>query len=196
MVWALASAAIALVIGRFYPMPAPTPSGHWVKPALAAVATVAAAYAVLFLIDIIFHTDLRFWVIALKLPNVAQLGVSMIYVIPLTIAFLITLRPLTEALTIDGDSVLRRYGAAILSLALGFILLLGSIYGIFFATGTLVTGFDPLSTVIAIQFIPLLVAMAIITIFCWSRTGSHRAGSMIVGLLVTLYIVAGTATQV
>lgn len=195
-VWALTSAAIALLVGRFNSMPSINVSGRWLKPAMAAVTTVIAAYAVLLFIDAVFHTDLRFWVVAVKLPSIWQLAIAMIYIIPLTAAFLVTLRPLCDALTINGDSNLRRYGTAILSLALGFILLLGSIYGIFFATGVLITGFDPLSTVIAIQFIPLLVAMAVITIFCWSRTGSHRTGSLMVGILVTLYVVAGTATQV
>jgi hypothetical protein len=78
----------------------------------------------------------------------------------------------------------------------GFIAMLGLIYGIFFATGTLVTGFDPLSTVIALQFVPILGAVAVIGIFTWRRTGSHRPGAILVGLLVTLYTVAGTATQV
>ena len=62
--------------------------------------------------------------------------------------------------------------------------------------------FDPLftsrasiSTVIALQFVPVLAAVTIMATFTWQRTGSHRAGGLITGLLVTLYAVAGTATQ-
>jgi len=90
----------------------------------------------------------------------------------------------------------QQYGYAIGALALGFFSMLVLVYGIFFATGTLVTGFDPLSTVIGMQFVPLLIAIAIIGIYGWRRTGSHRPSAVIVGLLVTLYVVAGTATQV
>jgi hypothetical protein len=63
-------------------------------------------------------------------------------------------------------------------------------------TGTLITAFDPLSTVIALQFVPVLIAAAIIGIFTWQRTGSYRPGGLVAGMLVTLYVVAGTATQV
>ena len=85
---------------------------------------------------------------------------------------------------------------AVISMTLGFVILLGIIYGTLFTTGSLITSFDPLSTVIALQFVPLLAAIAIITIFCWRRTGSHITGALMVGPLVTLYVVAGTATQV
>ena len=147
------------------------------------------------LVDRVFHTDIRFWVVAVKLPSVSQLGISAIYVVPLTLAFLVTLRTLS-VMTVQGDGTLKRYASAILTLTTGFIVLLGIIYGLFFATGTLITAFDPLSTVIALQFVPVLAAIAVIGVFTWGRTGSHRAGGLMVGLLVTLYAVAGTATQV
>ncbi len=57
------------------------------------------------------------------------------------------------------------------------------------------TGFDPLTTVIAIQFVPVLAGVAAVMTFGWSRTGSHRSGAVLAGMLVTLYVVAGTATQ-
>ena len=86
--------------------------------------------------------------------------------------------------------------AAILTLTTGFIVMLGVIYAGLFMTGSLITAFDPLSTVIALQFVPVLAAVAIIATFTWQRTGSHRTGGLIAGILVTLYVVAGTATQV
>ena len=90
----------------------------------------------------------------------------------------------------------QRYLAAICTLTTGFILLLGVIYGLLFITGSLITAFDPLSTVIAIQFVPVLIAIAIIATFTWQRTGSYRSGGLIAGIVVTLYTVAGTATQI
>ena len=73
--------------------------------------------------------------------------------------------------------------------------MLALVYGVLFATGTLLTAWDPLSTVILIQFVPVLTALAIIATFLWQRTGSYRPGGLLAGLLVTLYVVAGTATQ-
>lgn len=73
---------------------------------------------------------------------------------------------------------------------------LGVTYAVLFMTGSLIIAFDPLSTVILLQFVPVLAAVTIIATFTWQRTGGHRAGGLITGLLVTLYAVAGTATQV
>ena len=56
-------------------------------------------------------------------------------------------------------------------------------------------GFVPLSTIVAIQFVPLLAIVAIIATFTWRRTGTSLPGALICGLFVTWYVVAGTATQ-
>lgn len=196
MIWALASAGIALLLNRLFRSSATPTLSPWVRTICIAVATVTIAFLALLLVDRIFQTDLRFWVVAIKLPSLSQWGIAAIYVLPITAAFLVTLRPLCAALAVRGDSTAKQYGSAIATLCLGFVILLSLIYGIFFITGTLITGFDPLSTVIALQFIPLLTAMAVITIFCWRRTGSHRPGALLAGILVTLYVVAGTATQI
>lgn len=121
--------------------------------------------------------------------------IAAIYVVPLTLAFLVTTRALAHA-TIRSDTAGLSYVAAISTLTTGFIVMLGIIYGGLFMTGSLITAFDPLSTVIAIQFVPVLIAVAIIAVFTWQRTGSYRSGGLIAGFLVTLYAVAGTATQI
>ena len=64
-----------------------------------------------------------------------------------------------------------------------------------FMTGPLVTYFDPLRTMIALQLVPVLAEVAIIAMFTWQRTGSHRADGLTTGLLVTLYADAGTANH-
>jgi hypothetical protein len=162
---------------------------------LLATATVAAGYGALWLVDQLFLTDFRLWVVAVKLPDFRQLGIAAIYVVPITFAFLVMARSISRA-TIRSDTGRLPYLAAILTLTTGFILMLAIIYGFFFMTGTLITAFDPLSTVIGLQFVPVLMAVAIIGIFTWKRTGSYRPGGLIAGILVTLYVVAGTATQI
>ena len=193
--WAVVSAGLSLLIGRFLQRSPGTPQTGWGKSILLAVATVAAGYAALWLVDQLFLTDFRLWVVAVKLPSVRQWRIATIYVVPLTLAFLVTTRSLTRA-TVGSDTAGRRYGAAIMTLTTGFIVMLGIIYAVLFMTGSLITAFDPLSTVIAIQFVPVLIAVAIIAIFTWQRTGSYRPGGLIAGILVTLYAVAGTATQI
>lgn len=194
--WALLGAGVTLLINRFGGRSLATAPSDWSLSILLAIVTVAFGYISLVIIDRVFHTDIRFWIVAVKLPSVRQLGIAAIYVVPITLAFLVTLKTLCHVLTVRGDAGITRYAWAILALTSGFIVMLGLIYGIFFATGTLITGFDPLSTVIALQFVPVLGAVAVIAMFTWRRTGSHRPGAILVGILVTLYTVAGTATQV
>jgi hypothetical protein len=193
--WALVSAVVSLLIGKFLQRSAAALQTGWGTSILLALATVSAGYAALWLVDQLFHTDFRLWVVAVKLPSVSQWAIAAIYVVPLTLAFLVTTRSLAGA-AVSSDTVSQRYIAAILTLTTGFIVMLGIIYGVLFMTGSLITAFDPLSTVIAIQFVPVLIAVAIIATFTWQRTGSYRPGGLIVGILVTLYAVAGTATQI
>jgi uncharacterized membrane protein YfbV (UPF0208 family) len=92
------------------------------------------------------------------------------------------------------------YLTNILALTLGFVVLLGLQYGLLWLTGKLVNpladpGFVSLSTIVAIQFVPLLAIVAIIATFTWRRTGSSLPGALISALFVTWYVVAGTATQ-
>jgi dienelactone hydrolase len=193
--WALTSAGLSLLIGRLLRQSAGTHQSDWFKSILLALATVAAGYAALLLVDQLFQTDFRLWVVAVKLPSASQWAIAAIYVVPITLAFLVTTRSLANA-SVRSDTIEGRYIAAICTLTTGFIVMLSVIYGLLFTTGSLITAFDPLSTVIAIQFVPVLIAVAIIAVFTWQRTGSYRSGGLIAGILVTLYAVAGTATQI
>lgn len=194
--WAMAGAGVTMLINRFGGPAGTGKGGSWLQCAGLAIATVAIGYVVLTVIGAMFHTDIRFWIVAVKLPNQHQWAISAIYVVPMTLAFLVSLRTLCSDLTVARDSTTIRYASAVLAMTLGFVMMLGLIYGWFFATGSLITAFDPLSTVIALQFVPVLAAVAILGIYTWERTGSHRPGALIAGILVTLYVVAGTATQI
>ena len=189
VVWALINLAITLIIGLFGKRPEPGPGRNILLPAvLIAIAVSALGYLSLFIADRLFLVDFRFWVVALKLLSPQQAMIALIYLLPLTAFFWVSLNALHRRLT-------SAYGTAIAAMAGGFLLFLIVNYGIFFATGRLPTDFDPLSTVIAIQFVPVLAAAAIVSTFAWRRTGSALPGALICGLVVTWYMVAGTATQ-
>lgn len=70
---------------------------------------------------------------------------------------------------IDGrtDPAWLQYGASIMTLTSGFLVMLGVIYGLSFLSGSLVTAFDPQSTVIELQLVPVLAAEATIATFSW-----------------------------
>ncbi|WP_353200909.1 alpha/beta fold hydrolase [Sandarakinorhabdus sp.] len=193
--WALINAGLTLLLSRFgHPGPPLTPP-QWLRSAVLALVTAAIGYLALMAMAAWFTIDFRFWVVALKPLSFDQLRIALVYLVPISFAQIVTLGALGR-LAVGNDGRIGRYGAAMLALAAGFLLLLAVDYGIFFATGRLPTAFDPLTSVIAIQFVPLLAAIAAIGTFTRARTGNAVAGGLLCGLLVTWYVVAGTATQV
>jgi pimeloyl-ACP methyl ester carboxylesterase len=193
-VWALINAGLTLLLSRFGPSAPPREDPRWFLAGVLALATAAVGYGVLLAMAAWFTIDFRFWVVALKPLSLHQFDVALVYLAPITFAQIVTLGALGR-LAVASDGWLWRYGAAKLALAAGFVLLLVVDYGLFFTTGYLPTAFDPLTTVIAIQFVPLLAVIASIGAFTWKRTGSAVPGGLLCGLFVTWYVVAGTATQ-
>ncbi len=118
--WAHVGAGVSLVSGRAMKRPADTHQSDWTKSILLAGATVAAGYAALRLTDRLFHTDFRLWVVAVKLPCLRHLEIAAIYVVPLTLAFLVTARALASG-TVCSDNARLRYLSAVLMLTSGFM---------------------------------------------------------------------------
>jgi pimeloyl-ACP methyl ester carboxylesterase len=199
VVWALINALIALALRPFAPKRA-SRAGIVGQSVLIAIATVIAGYAALWLADLAFKIDFRFWIIALKLLSGRQFLIALIYLVPFTAFFVIALNVLHRNFSTMATPRGALYLTNIAALSLGFVVLLALQYGTLFAIGRLINplpdpGFVPLSTIVAIQFVPLLAIVAVISTFTWRRTGSSLPGALICGMLVTWYVVAGTATQ-
>lgn len=199
MTWALLNTVITLALLPF--MPRHKSRKGAVGPAvLIAVATIAIGVVSVWLADLLFKIDFRFWVVALKLPSATQCMIMLIYLVPLTLFFIVALRALHANFSRLDAPAVGHYVTTILVLSLGFVALIGGQYLAMWLGGKLINPFPtspvvPLSTIIGIQFIPLLAAVAVISTFTWRRTGTSLPGALICGLLVTWYIVAGTATQ-
>lgn len=196
LTWAALTALITLGLAALGKRDKPVFSNRWRLSLLIGLLSVAVVYGALELVHRLFLVDFRFWVVALKRLSLAQADLVLVYVLPLTLAFGVTLRTLLARIPVAGESNLARYAGAILALSGGFALLLVLDYGALFLTGRLPTAFDPLSTVVAIQFLPLTALIAVVGVFTWKRTGGYAAATVICGLLLTWYMVAGTATQV
>ena len=199
LVWAVINGLIALALMPFAPKRARR-SGIIGPSILIAVVTVAVGYAALWLSDLIFKIDFRFWIVALKLMSAKQFLIFLIYLPPLTAFFVIALHVLHRNFSSIGAPRGALYLTNILAMTLGFIVLVGAQYLTLWLSGKLFNpipdpGFVPLSTIVAIQFVPLLAIVAVIATFTWRRTGSSLPGALICGLFVTWYVVAGTATQ-
>ncbi|MGH6710762.1 MAG: alpha/beta hydrolase family protein [Bradyrhizobium sp.] len=199
MVWAVINGLITLALMAFAPKRARR-AGIVVQSVVIAIATVAIGYAALWLADLAFKIDFRFWIVALKLMSAKQALIFLIYLVPFTAFFVVALHVLHRNFSTMGAGRAGLYVTNILALTLGFIVLLVLQYGTLWLTGKLFNplpdpGFVPLSTIVAIQFVPLLAICAVVATFTWRRTGSSLPGALICGLFVTWYVVAGTATQ-
>ena len=199
MVWAVINALIALALMPFAPKRA-SRIGIVGPSLLIAIATIIVGYAALWLADLLFKIDFRFWIVALKLMSAKQFLIFLIYLVPLTAFFVIALHVLHRNFSTMGAGRGALYLTNFLALTLGFIVLLVLQHGTLWLAGKLINplpdpAFVPLSTLIAISFVPLLGIAAVIATFTWRRTGSSLPGALICGIFVTWYVVAGTATQ-
>jgi pimeloyl-ACP methyl ester carboxylesterase len=189
LVWAILNGLITLALMPFAPKRA-SRSGIIGPSILIALATVIVGYAALWLADLVFKIDFRFWIVALKLMSAKQFLIFLIYLVPFTAFFVIALHVLHRNFSTVGAGRGALYLTNILALTLGFIVLLVLQYGTLFLSGKLFNplpdpGFVPLSTIVAIQFVPLLAICAIIATFTWRRTGSSLPGALICGVFVT-----------
>jgi pimeloyl-ACP methyl ester carboxylesterase len=199
VVWAIINGLITLALMPFAPKRAGR-AGIVVPSVVIAIATVVIGYAALWLADLAFKIDFRFWIVALKLMSAKQFLIFLIYLVPFTAFFVVALHVLHRNFSTMGAGRGTLYLTNIPTLTLGFIALLVLQYGTLWISGKLFNplpdpGFVPLSTIVAIQFVPLLAICAVIATFTWRRTGSSLPGALICGLFVTWYVVAGTATQ-
>jgi dienelactone hydrolase len=194
LVWAGLNALLTLIAGRL--IGAPRMLYNFSSRGAVRIATLTAAtgYLALLLSDFLFKTDFRFWVVALKLLSPRQFAWFLAYVIPFILCMLIFLRALLR-LAVKSDGPARQYGAAVAILAGGFLLFLVAQYGALFLNGALPVPEEALNAIIAIQFLPLMAMIGVIAVFTWRRTNSPLPGAVIAGIVVSWYIVAGTAVQ-
>jgi pimeloyl-ACP methyl ester carboxylesterase len=193
MVWALLNGLVTIVL-ILLSRRKPKLVTRWFPSVLIALATVAIGYSVLSLVDLLFKVDFRFWVVALKLMGPVHFKYFFVYLIPFLAFFMIALRGL-HGLSVKGDSTFRQYATNIAALGLGFLVFLIIEYIPLFINGQLFTPAEPLNTIVAIQFLPLMVIVAIIATFTYRRTNSYVPGALLSAFLVTWYIVAGQATH-
>jgi pimeloyl-ACP methyl ester carboxylesterase len=191
--WALLNAIITLVLGLALRGGRPTFTHRWALSAAIALVTVGVAYLSLVAVDAVWKVDYRFWVLGLKPLDGAHMLIMLPYLVLWSLFFLVAIRALVMNLAVRGEGFAWSVGAAKLAMCLGFVALLAIQYGSLFSTGLLAFPSEPLNTIVAIQFVPLLALVGAIGAFTYRRTNSYVPGALICALVISWYVTAGTA---
>ncbi|WP_309646227.1 alpha/beta fold hydrolase, partial [Phenylobacterium sp.] len=136
LVWALANAAITLVLGLVLKAGKPVFTTDWIRAAAAAVVTVGVGYGSLALVDGLWSVDYRFWVLGLKPLDGLHVTYALAYLPLWALFFLVALRALHANLAVKGQGK-GQYVVAALAMCLGFVALEAIQYASLFATGVL-----------------------------------------------------------
>ena len=150
-------------------------------------------YLALVVVDALFKADFRFWVLALKPLDGPHAALFLVYLPLFGVFSLLALRGFGASLGIAGEGTSAAIVTGAVAFSLGFVVLLALQYLHMAATGLLLTPDEPLNTIIAFQFVPVLAVMGIIAAFTWRLTGDYVPGAFVCALFLTWYIVAGTA---
>jgi pimeloyl-ACP methyl ester carboxylesterase len=159
-----------------------------------AMVVVLAIYILALGISQLLTIDYRFWVVALKPMSATQLGIFFCYLLPFTAFFLMQGMAFHSQVSWKESS--ERQGLVLNGLvyAGGYAALLALQYIPLFLTGSLLIN-EPLLSIVAFQFVPIMFFVGALSCFCYARTGKFWLGAMLNGLLVTWYMIAGTATH-
>ena len=193
--WAVLNAVIVLALGLVFKGDKVEGRGDIWGSVLIALATVGVGYIFVAATDFLFKVDFRFWVVALKPLDLVRAKIGLVYLVPFTAYFVLAMRGLHTGMSVATDSRVKQYLSNIAVLIVGFIVFLGFQYLTLLFTGHLFSLNESLTTVIGMQFVPLLAIVAFLSTFAWRRTGSYLPGAFINALFVTWYIVGSQAIQ-
>ena len=117
------------------------------------------------------------------------------YLVLWAVFFLVALRALAANLAVKGEGFIVQAGAWKIAMAWASWSCWSCEYATLFRTGLLFTPTEPLNTIVAIQFVPLLATVGAIAALTYRRTNSYVPGALICALLLSWYVTAGTATH-
>jgi pimeloyl-ACP methyl ester carboxylesterase len=193
VVWALGTGVIGFLLGLVLTRGRVPFRHRWLQALAAALNSVGMGYFALVVVDLAFKSDFRFWVLALKPLDARHFGYFLLYLPLFAVFFLLSFRAFVTGLPVKGEGEATALAVGGLAMAIGFAAMLAAQYVSMALTGLLLTPDEPLNTIIAFQFAPLLFVIGVICAFTYRRTGDYVPGAFVCALFVTWYIVAGTA---
>lgn len=168
---------------------------HVGKSYLLALLIAVAAYITLLASSAVFNVDYRFWVFAVKPLSAIQARISLTYLFPFTLFFLIYGLVLFAQLRRE-QTLLRQMLMYVALSITGFLALIAIQYTPLLLGGTLAIPSESLWSIIAFQFVPLMTIVALVTAYFHRLTGHVYVGAFLSGVLVTWIVVASQATHV
>ena len=160
------------------------------KSFLLALATVTAAYVILFFADLVFNVDFRIWVIDMRVFNVQKILYGIAYWPAFALFYLVNSMLVSGGNRVEGRPEWRTLLLSCLSNILG----IGAI--IFIQYSTLIdTGVFTFNSMRVVNLFPLVFLIPIGTIITrrfYRETGNIYAGSFTISMLYTMMTVANT----
>ncbi|MDO9515067.1 MAG: alpha/beta fold hydrolase [Syntrophales bacterium] len=170
------------------------------KSFLLAFVVIFFAHLTLVFSDWLFLTDYRLWVFGIKPLDEPHFAMSLGYIIPFALYFLIAGIVLHGEMRLgrkDGSD-LAGWKEMLLNVVLmigGYVLFLIYQYAPLFAGGTLAIPDGHLPGIVLFQFLPIFTIVALVSTYFFRKTGHIYVGSFINAMLVTWIVVAGQATH-
>lgn len=156
---------------------------------------VLAGYTCVRMSAFFFHSDFRFWVFAVRPMSLLQTRIALSYLLPFVGFFLVLATVLHGQLRRSGQSLGGEMVTNVGLLTVGFAGLLLLQYVPLFLGGTMAMPSEPLWTIIAFQFLPIMTLVGVVSTFFYRRTGHIYVGAFASGMLVTWIVVASQATH-
>lgn len=158
----------------------------------AAIVTVVAAYAVLFLVDAIFKADFRIWTFAFKTFDANIIPAILRYLPTFLIFYLISTAGITINTNTEKLQGVKGYLLAIALNAGGAILWLAVQYISLFSSGVAANAGSALSGIELVAMVPTLSIAAIISRNLYKKTGNIWMPGCLNALLMTTMTIANT----
>lgn len=169
------------------------------KSFLLAVLVAFIGYLTLALSAWLFTVDYRFWVFAVKPMSLLHFRIFLCYLIPFILYFMVLGTVLHGQLRVTGGkgaevSRGREMGINVVLLVVGFVGLLLYQYIPLLMGGT-VANPNQLLGIVAIQLLPIMTIVALVSTYFYRKTGHVYVGAFLIAILVTWIVVASQAIQ-
>lgn len=168
------------------------------KSFLLALIICVAAYLTLIFSHLVFTTDYRLWVFAIKPMTLLHFRIFLSYLIPFAFYFLVIGMILHGELRCGKKGELKAWQEMLINIFLlitAYIIFETLGYLPFFAGGTLAIPEAALWYIVMFQFFPIFTIVALISTYFYRKTGHIYTGAFLNAMLITWIIVAGQATH-